>query len=125
MNVTQGERIKMLREEKKMTLEAVAKQIGVSRATVYKYETGAIANIPNEKFGALAELFGVSEPFLKGWSDHREMAKDEPFGIAIPDGKKFIKAYSVMSMEDRAILVEIFQRAYDTLERNEKENIQN
>lgn len=116
MAVTQGERIRMLREEKHMTLEEVAKQIGVSRATVYKYETGAIENIPNEKVEAMAKLFGVSEAFLKGWSDQRKANPAETIGIVIPDSGRFMRAYSVMSDEDRAALVAIFQRAYDKLE---------
>jgi len=117
--MTQGERIRMMREEKRMTLEDVAKQIGVGRPTVYKYETGAIATIPNEKVKAMSKLFGVSEAFLMGWSDIREPDPKETIGIAVPDGEKFIKAYSVMSGQDRATLVEIFQRAYEKLEENE------
>ena len=117
--MTQGERIRMLREEKKMTLEDVAKQIGVGRPTVYKYETGAIATIPNEKVKAMAKLFDVSESFLMGWSDSRKSDPKETIGIAIPDGEKFVKAYSVMSFEDRAVLTDIFRRAYEKMEREE------
>ena len=120
--MTQGERIRMLREEKQMSLEDVAKQIGVSRATVFKYEKGAIQNIPNDKIEALAKLFGVSKAFLKGWSDSREDIRAGAINIAIPDGKRFIKAYSVMPEEDRIILVGIFQRAYEKLEEIERGN---
>ena len=119
MNVTQGERIKMLREEKRMTLAEVSRHIGVSRATVYKYEIGAIAKIPDEKIVLLAELFGVSEQFLKGWSDRREVDPVETIGMPVPDGEKFVKLYSAMSDEDRVALTEIYQRAYEKLEEAE------
>lgn len=69
--MTVGERIKNLRKEKKMTLEDVANQIGVSRATVLKYETGAISNIPTERVHQLANLFKVTRPYLMGWTDER------------------------------------------------------
>lgn len=119
--MTQGERIKMLREEKQMTMAAVARAIGVSRATAFKYETGAIENIPNEKVEAMAKLFGVSEAYLKGWSDNREETP-AGIGIAVPDGKRFIEAYKVMSYEDRVVLTDIFKRAYEKLDKMEKEN---
>ena len=119
MEVTQGECIRMLREEKQMTLEDVAKQIGVSRATIFKYEKGAIENIPNDKIEALAKLFNVSKAFLKGWSDSREDVRVGTIDIAVPDGERFAKAYSVMPEEDRIILVGIFQRAYEKLEEME------
>ena len=38
--MTIGERIKALREQRRMTLEDVAKALNVGRATVFKYECG-------------------------------------------------------------------------------------
>ena len=69
--MTFGERLKELRHENNMTLDSVAKQIGVSRATVLKYETGIISNIPTERVHQLANLFKVSRPYLMGWTDER------------------------------------------------------
>lgn len=66
-----GERIKMLRKEKKMTLEDVAKGIGVSRATVLKYETGQIETIPTARMHQIANFFDVSRPYLEGWTEER------------------------------------------------------
>ena len=66
-----GERIKQLRKENDMTLEEVATRIGVSRATVLKYETGSITNIPTERIHQLANLFKVTRPYLMGWTDVR------------------------------------------------------
>ena len=67
-----GERIKMLRKEKKMTLEDVAKGIGVSRATVLKYETGQIETIPTARMHQIANFFDVSRPYLEGWTEERK-----------------------------------------------------
>lgn len=117
--MTQGERIKMLREEKRMSKAEVARRIGVGRSTAGKYETGAIAKIPDDKVEALAKLFGVSEQFLKGWSDKRESDPVETIGMPVPDGERFIKLYSVMPYQDRVALTEIYQRAYRLLEESE------
>ena len=40
------ERIKALRKERGLTAEQVAEAIGVSRATIYRYETKDIENMP-------------------------------------------------------------------------------
>ena len=75
MNV--GKRVKELRKEKNMTLEDVAKAIGVSRATVLKYESGAITTIPTERVHQLANLFKVTRPYLMGWTDERNVNPSE------------------------------------------------
>ena len=113
ISVTQGERIKMLREEKHMTIAEVGRRIGVGRSTAYKYETGAIAKIPDDKVEALAQLFGVSEQFLKGWSDKREESAVETVGVPFPDGEKFIQAYSYMTYDERVQLTNLVTAGYD------------
>lgn len=72
-----GKRLKALREEKHMTLEEVAEAVGVSRATIYKYETGAIKVVPPDKVHRLANLFGVTSPYLMAWTDERKVNPSE------------------------------------------------
>jgi repressor LexA len=62
-----GQRLKQLREQKGMTLEAVAKHLGVATQTIYKYEKEIVTNIPAANVEKLAELFGVSPSSLLGW----------------------------------------------------------
>jgi len=57
-----GEKLRMLREIKKMSQNDVAKQIGVGRTTYLKYETGE--NRPVRKLEELSKLFGVSYDYL-------------------------------------------------------------
>lgn len=45
-----GENIHRRRIELGMTLEEVSKQVGVSRQTLSRYETGVIGNIPSKNF---------------------------------------------------------------------------
>ena len=71
--MTFGDRLKELRKESGMTLEEVARHINVSRATVLKYETGAITNVPTVRLHQLANLFKVSRPYLMGWTDERKV----------------------------------------------------
>lgn len=116
-NMDMGMRIKMLRIEKRMTLEQVAEKIGVSKATVYKYEAGAIANIPPDKIAAMADLFEVSKAYLCGWTnDKADQGGTLLPGIPIPDNDMFVRAYWVMTYEDRLKITEIFDRAYKRLQ---------
>lgn len=63
-----GAKIKKYRTEQGLTLEEVAKSIGVSRQTMSRYETGVITNIPSDKIEAIAHKLGVSPSILMGWT---------------------------------------------------------
>lgn len=75
--MTFGERLRQLREERGMTLDEVANAVGLTRPTIYRYETGQIANVPPDRVHALANLFGVTRPFIMGWTDNRHVNPSE------------------------------------------------
>ena len=61
--MTVADKILKLRKEKGLSQEAFAEQLGVSRQSVSKWESGAV--IPDtEKILAMSELFGVSTDYL-------------------------------------------------------------
>jgi len=60
MNRDIGTKLKKLRESAGYTLEFVGKVVGVSRATVQRYESGEIKNIPLDKIAKLTTLYNVS-----------------------------------------------------------------
>lgn len=61
---TIGDRLKDIRNKKDMTLDEVAKIIGVSRQTIQRYESGVIPNIPPDKISKLANLFNTTTDYL-------------------------------------------------------------
>lgn len=65
--MTVNERIKKLRNEKKITLEDLAKVLGTTKQTIYKYENGIITNIPYDKIVALSKVLKTTPNFLMGW----------------------------------------------------------
>lgn len=71
--MTFAERLKELRTEKGMSLDDVAKHLGCGRANIYKYEHGIITNIPPDRVHKLANLFGVTRPYMMGWTDERSL----------------------------------------------------
>lgn len=66
---TSGERIRELRLKNRLTLDDVAKHLGIGRQAVYKYEQGTVTNIPLENLEKMAELFGTTPGYLAGWKD--------------------------------------------------------
>ena len=61
------ENIKNKRIERKMTLEDLAKSVGVSRQTIQRYESGVIGNIPSDKIELIARALDTSTSYLMGW----------------------------------------------------------
>lgn len=70
-NVT-GNRMRLLRIERRMTQEEVGQHLGVSKATINKYELGTTQNLSRAKIQALATLFEVSPAYLMGWTNARD-----------------------------------------------------
>lgn len=61
-------RIKELRQKKKLTQKELAKELGLTQTVIGKYEHGDISPRP-DKWQKMADFFGVSVDYLKGaWS---------------------------------------------------------
>lgn len=67
MNI--GQNIKRHRRKLNMTLEDVAKKVGLSRQTLSRYETGVIGNIPSDKIELLANTLETTPAALMGWDE--------------------------------------------------------
>lgn len=67
MNI--GERIKLIREQKGLTLEELGKLCKTTKQTVYKYENSIVTNIPLDRLALIADALGVSSAYLMGWEN--------------------------------------------------------
>lgn len=65
MNV--GMRIKKRRKEIGLSVDELAKRLGKNRATIYRYESSEIENMPLDIIEPLAEVLKVSPAYLMGW----------------------------------------------------------
>lgn len=74
-NNTKGKNIKTARLNANMTLEELGKEVGVSKATVQRYETGEIKHIPYENVVKIAEATGTSAVSIIGWNVPKETNK--------------------------------------------------
>lgn len=65
--MTKGERIKKLREKKKMTQEEMAKFLKTTKQTISKYEKGIVTNIPSDRIESMAKLLNTTPEYILGW----------------------------------------------------------
>lgn len=79
--MTTGERMKQRRKELGFSAEKVAERLGVSPATIYRYEKGDIEKVPGDSLGELAKILQTTPAYLMGWEE-----KPEPKKSTIPPG---------------------------------------
>ena len=82
------ERIKALRKERGLTAEQVAEAIGVSRATIYRYETKDIENMPITVLEPLAEILRCSPGYLMGWEEQNSISSNRDEEILLSTYRK-------------------------------------
>lgn len=66
--MTTGERMKKRRKEIGLSAETVADRLGVSPATIYRYENGDIDKVPGERLAPIAVILQTTPAQLMGWS---------------------------------------------------------
>ena len=70
-----GDRIRDKRESKGMTLRELAAKIGVTEATVSRYESNQIKNPTNVKLRQIAEALGTDVNYLMDWEGNDEAVR--------------------------------------------------
>ena len=79
--MTTGERMKQRRKELGFSAEKIAERLGVSPATIYRYEKGDIEKVPVDIFAELAKILQTTPAYLMGWEE-----QPEPKKTTIPPG---------------------------------------
>lgn len=62
-----GTLLKNRRVDLGLTLKDIADAVGVSEATVSRWESGEIANMKRDKIAALAKVLSISPAAIMGW----------------------------------------------------------
>ena len=68
-NMTIGQRIKARRLELCMNAETLAEKVGVSAATIYRYEKGDILRVNSDILLPIADALLTTPAFLMGWEE--------------------------------------------------------
>lgn len=64
-----NDRIKSMRNQRGHTLVEVANKVGVKEATMQRYESGQIKNIPYKRIVDIAKALNTTPAYLMGWEN--------------------------------------------------------
>ena len=111
-------RLKELRQEKKLTQQELAKEIGVSKLTILNWEKGE-PQIKSEKAQQLADIFGVSVGYLLGYEDYKTIQNDAfdsyrnmaKLLLTNPDFKNIISEYDETNRKNGKLDLSLFVQA--------------
>ena len=75
-----GDRIKLRRKQLGISADTLAEKIGVSRSTMFRYESGDIEKVPLDYLGTLSKALSTTPHYLMGWTDDPDayIAEDIP-----------------------------------------------
>ena len=68
-NMNTGARIKARRQELGLSVDELADKLGKNRATIYRYESNDIENMPAKVLGPLSDALETTPGYLMGWTD--------------------------------------------------------
>lgn len=71
--MTIGEKIKKKRIELGLTADELGAKINKDRATIYRYESSEIENMPVPIIAPLAQALNTSPAYLMGWTDEENI----------------------------------------------------
>lgn len=96
------ERIKARRKELELSADDVASALGVSRATIYRYESADIEKLPTQIIAPLSKILRCSPAFLMGWTDDPALqyGRDDAFPLS-PLEKDIILRFRLLSDGER------------------------
>ena len=104
--MTTGERMKKRRKELGLSAERVAEKLGVSPATIYRYEKGDIDKVPGDLLEPIAKILCTTPAFLMGWEEKE--AADET-GSLSEDELQMLERYRNTSPEKRAAIMALLK----------------
>ena len=106
--MTIGQRIRVARERKDMTLDEVATRCNTTKQTIFKYENEIVTNIPYDKIVLLSNALDVSPSYLFGWDEN----ENSPAELQLSEGEKMMLELFRRIPEDRqAAALELLRAA--------------
>lgn len=75
---TIGQLIREERKKQNISLTELASKVGITKQSLYKYETGIVTNIPINNVEKIAAVLGCSPTYLMGWISSDNSQLPEP-----------------------------------------------
>lgn len=83
------------------TLEQVGNEMGVSKATVQRWESGEIKDMRRGKLVALAKALETTPAYLMGWDSEKAPATKDDDGRTA----EFVNLFSQLTETERALVI--------------------
>lgn len=105
-----GSRMKERRKALHISAETIADKLGVSPATIYRYEKGDIEKVPTTILEPLSRILQTTPEYLMGWSDRHEAPPiDEEKNKEDAELKELITLYKNTEPIYQEIVVDIMR----------------
>lgn len=114
-----SKKLKNRRKEIGLTMLELAQKVGVSEATISRWESGDIANMRRDKIASLANALQVTPAFIMGWDETEPLSaiKHSPEEITLDDfSYAMYNEMKELSEEDKKALLDmakIFKKRLD------------
>lgn len=83
-----GRRMEARRNERGLTLEQVAAQVGVAKSTIQRYERGQIGRLKRPVVESIAEALGVTAAYLLGETEDKAAPAEAELKAALWGGDR-------------------------------------
>lgn len=103
--MTIGQRIRLARIQRGLSIDDLADKLGKNRTTVYRYENGEIENLPLGILDSLADALDTTPAYLMGWSD-RLYVRNKKFDLGYMDRWYQEVGHKVFTGDEHAKLME-------------------
>lgn len=106
-----GKRIRNRRIELGYSAEDLAPMVGLSPATIYRYENGDIKKVSTTKLKPFAAALRTTEAYLMGWTSNSERGLPEtnPESAVSPRAMEIARAYDKMSSYGKSLIDKIIE----------------
>ena len=106
-----GQRIRLARERKNMTLDEVARLCETTKQAIYKYENEIVTNIPYDRIVLLSKALDVTPSYLFGW----EEKKSSPSEPQLTEGEKvLLDLFNKVPEDQQQLVLQMIRAALNT-----------
>ncbi|CAW92101.1 helix-turn-helix domain-containing protein [Streptococcus equi] len=118
-----GAKLKQRRLEVNVSVEELAKKLGVSKTTIYRYEKGEILKVPTEVLEKISKILNTNPAYFMGWSDTPTPVQTQTLQEIIVTSKQLeqprqekVLSFANEQLEEQNKVVSIFDKKSEETE---------
>jgi transcriptional regulator with XRE-family HTH domain len=100
-----SERIKALVEASDLSYQEIEKLTGIKKSSLQRYASGVTSKIPLDVIEKLSSAFNVSQEYLMGWDDQKNISPTEP---QLSEGEKaMLRIFRLIPEDQQQVFLEM------------------